>query len=96
MDHKEFKRMIRTSYSQNFNLITSIKSFDFLTLYTTIPYQKLKSRLATIIRNFLFIKMEIADFGFRLRRTLFCKEHSDSKRSTLHEDDIINMLDFSS
>ena len=35
----------------NFNLITNIKSFDFSTLYTTIPHQKLKSRLASIIRN---------------------------------------------
>ena len=37
--------------SPNFNLITSIKSFDFSTLYTTIPPQKLKSRLATIKGN---------------------------------------------
>ena len=37
--------------SQNFNLITNIKSFDFFTLYTTIPHQKLKSRLASLIRN---------------------------------------------
>ena len=34
-----------------FNLVTSIKSFGFSTLYTTISHQKLKSRLATIIRN---------------------------------------------
>ena len=53
VDPKEFKRIIRTYsiQSPNFNDITNIKSFDFSTLYTTIPHQKLKSRLATIIRN---------------------------------------------
>ena len=40
-----------------FNHVTSIKSFDFSTLYTTIPHQKLKDRLTSIIRNaFIFIK----------------------------------------
>ena len=39
------------SLPDDFNLITNIKSFDFSTLYTTIPHQKLKSRLASIIRN---------------------------------------------
>ena len=33
------------------NLITNIKSFGFSTLYTTIPHQELKNRLATLIRN---------------------------------------------
>ena len=37
--------------SPNFNLITNIKFFDFSTINTTIPHQKLKSRLASIIRN---------------------------------------------
>ena len=47
VDPQEFKRIIRSK----FHLITNIKSFDFSTLYTTIPHQKLKSRLVTIIRN---------------------------------------------
>ena len=47
VDPKEFKKIIRTS--PNFNHITSIRSFDFSTLYTNIPHQKLKNRFATII-----------------------------------------------
>ena len=67
---KNSKELLDHLKSPNFNLITSIKSFDFstLTLYTTIPHQNLKSRLATIIRNsFLHKKMKIGDtiFGFR-------------------------------
>ena len=42
----------------NLNHITSIKSFDFSTLYTTvtIPHGKMKSRLASIIRNSFIFK----------------------------------------
>ena len=48
---KNSKELLDHLKSPNFNLITNNKSFDFSTLYTTIPNQKLKSRLATIIRN---------------------------------------------
>ena len=48
---KSSKELLEHLHSPNFNHITNIKSFDFSTLYTTIPHQKLKSRLATIIRN---------------------------------------------
>ena len=59
---KNSKELLDHLKSPNFNLITIIKSFDFSTLYTTIPHQKLKSRLATIIRNsFIHTKMEIGD-----------------------------------
>ena len=41
--------------SPNFNHITNIKSFDFSTLYTTIPHGNLQSRFASIIRySFIF------------------------------------------
>ena len=70
------KELLEHLKSPNFNLITSIKSFDFSTLYTTISHQKLKSTLATIIRD-SFIhkkwKSQIQIFGFRSRRTLFCQ-----------------------
>ena len=73
---KNSKELLDHLKSPNFNLITNIKSFDFSTLDTTIPHKKLKSRLATIIRNSLPSqkwKSEIQIFGFRSRRTLFCE-----------------------
>ena len=75
---------------------TSIKSFDFSTLYTTIPHQKLKSRLATIIRNSFIHKngnrrYKFLDLG--REGPYFVKEHSDSKNKYT-EDDIVNMLEF--
>ena len=61
---KNSKELLEHLQSPNVNHITSIKSFDFSTLYTTISHQKLKSRLATIIQNLPFTKMEIGDTNF--------------------------------
>ena len=77
--------------SPNFNFITNIKSFDFSTLYTTIPHQKLKSRLATIIRNSFIHKNWKSEI--QILRPYFVREHSDSK-SKYTEEDIIRMLGF--
>ena len=84
--------------SPNFNLITSITSFDCSTLYTTIPQQKLKSRLATIIRNSFIYKKEIGDTRYKYlvlgrEGPFFMKEHSDSASKDT-EEDIIKMLEF--
>ena len=71
---KNSKELLDHLKSQNFNFITNIKSFDFSTLYTTIPHQKLKSRLATIILlPSQKWKLEIQIFSFRSRWTLFCE-----------------------
>ena len=47
---KNSKELLEHLKSPTFNRVTSIKSFDFSTLYTTIPHQKLKDRLTGIIR----------------------------------------------
>ena len=80
----------------NFNLITSIKSFDFSTLYTTILHQKLKSMLATIIRNSIVYKNDNRRHTYLVLgrgEPYFVKVHSDSKRKYTAED-IIKMLEF--
>ena len=96
---KNSKELLDHLKYPNFNLITNIKSFDFSTLYTTIPHQKLKSRLASIIRNsFLHKKKwksEKQIFGFRSRGSLFCKGTLIRRASTLYtEEDTIKMLEF--
>ena len=74
---KNSKELLENLQSQNFNHITSIKSFDFSTLYTTIPHQKLKSRLETITRNSFFFLQKwtshIQISCFKSRMTLFCQ-----------------------
>ena len=93
---KNSKELLEHLQSTNFNHITSIKSFEFSTLYTTIPHQKLKSRLVTIIRNSFIHKNGNRRYKFLvlgLDGPYFVKEHSDSK-DKYTEDDIINMLKF--
>ena len=93
---KNSKELLEHLQSPNFNHITSIKSFDFATLYTTIPHQKLKSRLATIIRNSFVHKNGNRRYKFLVlgrEGPYFVKEHSDSKNKYT-EDDIVNMLEF--
>ena len=93
---KNSKELLEHLQSPNFNHITSIKSFDFSTLYTTIPHQKLKSRLATIIRNSFIHNNGNRRYKFLVlgrEGPYFVKEHSDSKNKYT-EDDIINMLEF--
>ena len=73
---KNSKELLKHLISPYFNHITIIKSFDCSTLYTTIPNQKLKSRLATIIWNSFIHKnwnRRHNFFGFKSRRTLFCQ-----------------------
>ena len=93
---KNSKDLLEHLKSPTFSQVTSIKSFDFSTLYTTIPHQKLKDRLASIIRNaFIFRngnrKYEYVVLGHE--ETYFVKEHFDSKNK-YSEDDIIKMLEF--
>ena len=93
---KNSKELLEHLQSPNFNHITSIKSFDFSTLYTTIPHQNLKSRLATISRNSFIHKNGNRRYKFLVlgrEGPYFVKEHSDSKNKYT-EYDIINMLEF--
>ena len=79
---KNSKELLDHLKSRNFNHITSIKSFDFSTPYTTIPHQKLKSRLATIIRNSFIHKNGNRRYKFLVlgrEGPYFVKERSDSK-----------------
>ena len=83
--------------------LSQTSSLDFSTFYTTIPHQKLKSRLATIIRNSFFYKIRnsfLHKNGNRRYKYLvlgregpyFVKEHSNSKNNYTEED--IKMLEF--
>ena len=93
---KNSKELLEHLKSPTFNRVTSIKSFDFSTLYTTIPHQKLKDRLTSIIRNAFIFKNGNRRYKYLVlghEETYFVKEHSDSK-SKYSEDDIIKMLEF--
>ena len=93
---KNLKELLDHLKSPNFNLITNIKSFDFSTLYTTIPHKKLKNMLATIIRNSFLHKNGNRRYKYLVlgrEGPYFVKEHSDLNNKYI-EEDIIKMLEF--
>ena len=87
--------MCHTPYCNNKGFI-HVWSFDFSTLYTTTPHQKLKSRLTTIIMNSFIHKNGNRRYKFLVlghEGLYFVKEYSDSK-SKYTVEDIIRMLEF--
>ena len=74
----------------------SIKSFDFSTLYSTIPHDKLKSKLKGIINHCFFHKdgnhrYQYVVLGFP--DTYFVQEHSDAPQK-YSDVDVIKMLEY--
>ena len=48
---KNSKELLDNLQSHTLTSIHSIKTYDFSTLYTTIPHTKLKARLSELIKN---------------------------------------------
>ena len=76
--------------------VNSIKTYDFSTLYTTIPHDKLKSRLLDIIDSCFFNKngkRKYSYFVISHQKHYFVKYHSDSTHK-YSEVEIKKMLEF--
>ena len=73
---KNSNELVEHLKSPNLNHITIIKFSDFSTFYTTIHHDKLKSRLANIIRNSFIFKKGIPHIQISSiwsRRSIFCE-----------------------
>ena len=93
---KNSKELLENLNSNSLASVHSIKTYDFSTLYTTIPHSKLKSRLTELIRNAFRFKngkkrYEYIVVGYK--STYFVKDHSEAKNKYT-EDDIVRMLEF--
>ena len=95
---KNSKSLLEYFKSCSLTSVTSIKAYDFSTLYTTIPHSQLKSRLRDLISSCFFAKNGKRRYLYlvvndKFKSTYFVKDHSDcTKKYT--EDDIFNMLNF--
>ena len=79
-------------------IISSISflSFDFSTLYTTIPDDKLKSKLKAIINQCFFHKYGNRRFQYVVigyKDTYFIRDHSDAAQK-YSDADVIKMLEY--
>ena len=64
--------------------VHSINTYDFSTLYTTIPHSKLKSRLTELIRNAFRFKngkkrYEYTVVGYKSTYFVDVEDHSETK-----------------
>ena len=76
-------RSIACPIQPHFNHITGIKPLGFSTLYTTIPHDKLKNRLASIIWNSFIFKNGNRRYKYLVlghEEAYFVKEHYASKK----------------
>ena len=82
---KNSKELLDNLNAHCLHSVNSIKSFDFSTLYTTIPRDKLKSKLKEIINQCFFHKSGNGRFqyvviGYKI--TYFVRDHSDAPQNT--------------
>ena len=85
--------------SRCFSQISSIKTFDFSTLYTTIPYVKLKNRLKEIIHNAFQHKNGSIGYTFitlGFHKAYFVNTCSDKQKgeTCYTEEQVVSMLEF--
>ena len=92
MNPKEFQGVIRTFLISSFKPCNKNQVFNFSTLYTTMPHQKLTNRLTSIIRNAVIFKNGNQRYKYLVLghdETYFVKEHSDSKRKRKRSDSVL-------
>ena len=93
---KNSKELSENLKAQSLHSVSSINFFDFSTLYTTIPYDKLKSKLKETIdqcfvhktgnRRFQYVVIGYTD-------TYFVQDHSDAPQK-YSDTDVIKMLEY--
>ena len=93
---KNSKELLENLMAQSLHSVNSIKSFDFSTLYTTIPHDKLKSKLKEIINQCFFHKNSNRRFQYVVigyKDTYFVRDHSDAPQK-YSDADAIKMLEY--
>ena len=95
---KNSKQLLDSIQTNSITSINSIKTFDFSTLYyyTTIPHDKLKSRLTAIVHQAFCFKNGKKRYEYivvNYNSTYFVKDHSNAKHKYT-EHDIVRMINF--
>ena len=93
---KNSKDMLEYIQCRSLYSCNSIKTFDFSTLYTTIPHSKLKDKLMELVQLCFIKKNGQCRYKYLVLgrdRSYFVKHYSDSTKK-LSEADIFNMVEF--
>ena len=87
---KNSKDLLDNLKSRSFSQVSSIKTLDFSTLYTTLPHDKLKARLKETIHKAFSHRNYGSKFVVRLQFRIFFKQNS----TCYSEEHVISMLEF--
>ena len=93
---KKLQRAFRKLKAQSLHSVNSLKSFDFSTLYTTIPHDILKSKLKEIINQCFFHRNGNREFQYVVigyKDTYFVRNHSDAPHK-YSDADVSKMLEY--
>ena len=91
---KNSKELLDALTSSSLNYISSVQTFDFSTLYTTIPHSQLKSRLKDLVHSVFFTKNGKRKYRFMVVKRDMCyfvKEHTDAEHK-YDEVEIVKMI----
>ena len=93
---KNSKDLMDILRSRSISVCNSIKTFDFSTLYATIPHSKLKEKLKHLIHRCFQNKNGTNRYTFLVigrDKSYFVKNHSKSNKKYT-EDEIVQVVDF--
>ena len=92
---KASKELLENLKAQSLHSVNSIKYFNFSTLYTTIPHDKLKSKLKEIINQCFFHKNGNRRFQYVVLTTRHILRSGTLWCTTKYSDaDVIKMLEY--
>ena len=94
---KNSRDLLEYIQSNSLSSCNSIKTFDFSTLYTSIPHSKLKDKLKELVLLCFIKKNGQRRYKYLVLerdKSYFVKDHSDSNKKKIAETDIFKMLDF--
>ena len=83
---KNSKDLLDNLKSRSFSQVSSIKTFDFSTLYTTLPHDKLKTRLKETIHKLLVIET--------MAQNVYFSNKIQKGKTCYSEEQVISMLEF--
>ena len=93
---KNSKALLESLAYHQLTSVTDIKTYDFSTLYTTIPHSDLKNRLKALIHTCFFTSNGKRKFSYLVighNSSYFVKEHTDSSKKYT-EEDVVSMISF--
>ena len=91
---KNSQDLLDNLQSRSFSHVSSIKTFDFSTLYTTLPHDKLKTRLKETIRKAFSHRIHGSKCVVLGYNSIYFAKKNQKGQTCYSEEQVISMLEF--